>query len=109
MRLIDAEALEKIFEERIAMTGIYGGVIVTILKASMEVLLKDVKSQPTIEAKPVVFCKDCKHNVANAIHDPLDITDYTDIVCEYFMTDGMSPDDFCSNGIKMDEEVEDDD
>ena len=46
----------------------------------------------------IVHCRDCKHNVANWQHDELDETDYTDIVCDYFMTDGMRPNDFCSCG-----------
>lgn len=46
----------------------------------------------------VVRCKDCKYNVANMEKEPLDVTDYTDIVCSYFMTDGMEPYDFCSKG-----------
>lgn len=46
----------------------------------------------------VVRCRDCKHNVANWDHDELDVTDYTDITCDFFMTDGMEPDDFCSHG-----------
>lgn len=46
----------------------------------------------------VVRCKDCKHNVANWEHDELDIGDYTDITCDYFMTDGMEADDYCSRG-----------
>ncbi len=51
----------------------------------------------------VVRCKDCKYNVANMDKDPLDITDYSgdDIVCSYFMTDGLEPTDFCSYGAKM--------
>ena len=38
------------------------------------------------------------HNVANRETDPMDITDYSgqDIVCDYFMTDGQEPDDYCS-------------
>ena len=48
--------------------------------------------------KPIIYCKDCKYNVANIEKDPLDITDYTDIVCTYFMTDGLSNDDYCSQG-----------
>ena len=51
----------------------------------------------------VVRCKDCKHNVANKEHDPLDITDYTDIVCDYWMNDGNLPDDFCSYGERKDD------
>ena len=46
----------------------------------------------------IVRCKDCIYNVANMQKDTLDITDYTDIVCTYFMTDGLEPNDFCSKG-----------
>ena len=46
----------------------------------------------------VIRCKDCIHNVANMEKDPLDETDYTDIVCGYFMTDGMEATDYCSRG-----------
>ena len=45
-----------------------------------------------------VRCKDCKYNVANMKPDPLDMADYSDITCSYFMTDGMNSDDFCSYG-----------
>lgn len=53
------------------------------------------KSKDLVE---VVRCKDCKHNVANWQHDELNATDYTDITCDYFMTDGMGANDFCSYG-----------
>ena len=48
----------------------------------------------------VCRCKDCRFNVANMEKDECDITDYSgdDIVCSYFMTDGMLPTDFCSYG-----------
>lgn len=48
----------------------------------------------------VVRCDNCKHNVANKEIDTLDETDYSgeDIVCSYFMTDGLAPNDFCSYG-----------
>lgn len=45
-----------------------------------------------------VRCKDCKHNVANMDTDPWDDTDYEDIVCLYWMSDGCGPNDFCSRG-----------
>ena len=51
----------------------------------------------------VVRCKECKHNVANWQHDELDEEDYTDITCDYFMTDGMEADDFCSYGERNEE------
>lgn len=61
---------------------------------------KEKQKEDTVE---VVRCKDCKFNVANMERDPLDITDYSgdDIVCSYFMTDGLEPADFCSYGAKM--------
>lgn len=70
-------------------------------EAAIDLVVHLLDRQPTIEAKPIVYCKDCKYNVANSKHDPLDITDYTDITCEYFMTDGMSPNDYCSKGVKI--------
>lgn len=56
----------------------------------------------------IVYCKDCIYNVANwnksEIHnDELNNTDYTDITCDYSMTDGMEADDFCSHGKRVDE------
>lgn len=52
--------------------------------------------------KPVVYCKECKYNVRNMEIGRLDVTDYSgvDIVCSYFMTDGMDENDFCSRGEK---------
>ena len=91
MRPIDAEALEN----EIVKTMRYVPKDAVLDVACM------VNRAPTIEAKPVVHCKDCKYNVANRQQDPLDITDYTDIVCDYFMTDGMEADDFCSKGVKI--------
>lgn len=63
---------------------------------------------PTADVVEVVRCRDCKFNVANMEKDPLDITDYSgvDIVCSYFLTDGLDPNDYCSRGkrTKMDRE-----
>lgn len=63
-------------------------------------LIDIIEKAPTVDAVEVVRCKDCRHNVANMTIDPLDETDYSgdDIVCAYFSTDGMQPDDFCSYG-----------
>lgn len=66
-------------------------------------VLDAIDEMPTIDAKPVVHCKDCIHNVANMQKDPLDITDYTDITCDYFMTDGMDQEDYCSKGERVSE------
>ena len=52
------------------------------------------------ELVEVVRCKDCIYNVANQEVDPLDSTDYSgdNIVCSFFMTDGLKNSDYCSNG-----------
>jgi hypothetical protein len=103
MRLIDADALlEKCFGSVWLGARGDGKTVITMAKGIAKGILEtEIQKAPTIEAKPVVYCKDCKYNVANSIHDPLDITDYTDITCEYFMTDGMLPNDYCSQGVKI--------
>lgn len=101
MRLIDAEAFEYY------VNILYCSKCETIFENChdtdcwIDKARRTLEALPTIEAKPVVHCKDCKYNVANRQQDPLDITDYTDIVCDYFMTDGMEADDFCSKGVKI--------
>lgn len=61
-------------------------------------LNRNIKQIPTADV--VVRCKDCKFNVANMQIDENDVTDYSgeDIVCSYFMTDGLEPNDYCSHG-----------
>ena len=87
--LLDKLPIVEDWDKQVSLIGTLADFIILICDA------------PTIEAKPVVYCKDCKYNVANSKHEPLDITDYTDITCEYFMTDGMSPNDYCSQGVKI--------
>ena len=91
MRLIDADALDFSLIEN------------EFDRARAKII---VMGAPTVDAVPVVRCKDCKHNVANSDADPLDSTDYTDVVCRYWMSDGCEPDDFCSRGEKRCESPE---
>lgn len=48
----------------------------------------------------VVRGRECIHNVANHVRDSLDTTDYSgkDIVCAFWLSDGLEPDDYCSRG-----------
>ena len=65
---------------------------------AIDIAIEAVKSKINI-----VRCKDCKYNVANWQHDEDDGTDYTDIVCDYWMSDGLEPDkDYCSKGVRID-------
>ena len=94
MRLIDADAL---YMNLVKMKD-FGEL--TAKKA-----IRIVENAPTVDAVPVIRCKDCIHNVSNRITDPLCINDYSgdDIVCDYFETDGMEPDDYCSYAERKEE------
>ena len=63
-------------------------------------ILDRIENAPTADVVEVVRCAECRFNVANMEKDGYDTTDYSgeDIVCSYFMTDGMLPNDFCSYG-----------
>lgn len=57
-----------------------------------------LKALPSAEPK-IIHCKDCKYNLlANRKKDILDMSDVTNIVCTYFITYGLKPNDFCSKG-----------
>ena len=82
MRLIDADALK----DRIKIDD---------MPALTEGLKSWIDHQPTIDAVPIVRCKDCKHNYSKWGYNP------EDIVCDYWETDGLYDDDFCSHGAKV--------
>ena len=96
MRPIDADVVIKHIEEYWEM--VKRGKPSRGMTTVMQNIKTIVNSLPTVDAVPVIQCKDCIHNVANRKTDPMDITDYSgqDIVCDYFMTDGQEPDDYCS-------------
>ena len=81
MRLIDADAKE--LKQRININ--FGAVTRYIVKS----ILKDA---PTIDAVPVVRCKDCKRSAWR--QSPFGIRTFT---CELLCAD-IKPDDFCSYG-----------
>ena len=88
MRLIDADAL---LRHKRKMSGSdFGGEF-----WDEAVLASDIKNAPTVDAVPVVRCKDCKHY---EIHKPKVLEN-----CErngYIIP--MKPDDFCSYGERKD-------
>ena len=57
-----------------------------------------VDAVETVDAVEVVRCRDCKHLVltAEGEHNPCDC------VCDYWMTDGLNDNDFCSYGERKD-------
>lgn len=99
MRPIDANVLKVLMMADSLQMMLFGK------KYELSDAMKTVNNAPTIDAVPIVRCKDCKHNVANKKIDPLDITDYSgeDIVCDYFMTDGLDSEDYCSYAERKEE------
>lgn len=85
MRLIDAEELERLFNEQIEQgVGVIG---------AFDAFYDALQDAPTVDAVPVVRCKECKH--------------YDMGVCLKIYSDGnvhsaarqkRKPDDFCSYG-----------
>jgi hypothetical protein len=53
-----------------------------------------------VDAVPVVRCKDCEHNYSKKHNKRYN---HEDIVCDYFETDGLNDDDFCSYGERSEE------
>lgn len=92
MRIIDAEALEKDFYDNYDKKGYRNGK--SLIYAAWCLLKKLIDKAPTIEAKPVVHCKDCKYWCANYCTRP--IKDRTNMF-------PMGENDFCSCGAQMDE------
>lgn len=55
----------------------------------------EIENAPTIDAEPVIRCKDCKHHYINEDR----------IMCNIFCTVfAVSKNHYCSYGVKMDEE-----
>lgn len=78
MRLIDAEELERLFNEQIRRGA-------TDAFDAFDDALQDI---PTVEAVAVTRCKDCKHEFGGSC-----------IICGF---QKRKPDDFCSYGERKD-------
>lgn len=90
MRLIDADVLYAILKQRDKqLTGLFGD-----LGGAASGAAKLVLVQPTVDAVPVVRCKDCKWYQPDA-----------DKWCGYFECMGFEPDDYCSQGVKDGEQA----
>ena len=96
-RLIDAD--KRIAEiKKIYCDGCdnYGGVKCRACWVDDAMCLID--DATTVDAVEVVRCRDCKHLVltSEGEHNPCDC------VCDYWMSDGLNDNDFCSHGERMD-------
>jgi hypothetical protein len=108
MRLIDADALKKlILEERDKIPFTVPAAPYEFVKEKANIhgnaerggirkALRCMEQTPTIEAEPVVHCKDCKYSKKFYITG----NRYCDFHGAYEYP--VSDDDYCSNGAKMD-------
>ena len=88
MRLIDAKAAEKVAKELCANNPCLMGLVLRI-----------IRKIPTIEAEPIVRCKDCKWYYEKGA-----LCNYWADVCEHAeVYPQISPIDFCSRGERKDE------
>lgn len=107
MRLIDADTLQFVPKETKHVVGVRGNgkIILTMLEAIQEVIDKT----PTIDAVPVVRCKDCKYR-GNSFACPMchdeSIYDDDDGYDDYTY-DRTDDDGFCNNGERWDEDAVD--
>ena len=95
MRLIDADALKRRADEVTFM----GFQAVERKKHFMDLVSAMAKSCPTIDAVPVVRCKDCIHWLnEDGLDDHVCLKIYSDGAVSCYAWQPREPDDFCSYG-----------
>ena len=87
MRLIDADALTELCD---IMADKCDG----IGESVWHQFHTTVEWSPTVDAVPVIRCKECKYRceTEDGEYNP------EDIVCTYWMSDGLNENDYCSAG-----------
>ena len=95
MRLIDADALAKAFRD-LAESVAYIQKDRTYWSESLISAAEEVDDTPTIDAVPVVRCKDCKHFKTMNLFGNVEFCDRTGEEIERWLMVGAE--DFCSRG-----------
>ena len=70
-------------------------------------VIKSIRKLPASDVRPVVLCRDCKHNMANIpdIQDGININENWNACQLTELYDSVKPDDFCSHGAKREEQA----
>ncbi len=90
MRLIDAEELERLFNEQIEQgVGVIG---------AFDAFYDALQDTPTVDAVEVVLCRDCKYSCKDG--NGRSCEGYWYELSEYYVT--VKDDDFCSYGERKD-------
>lgn len=71
----------------------------------LDAVLLGVDHIPAADVRPVVVCRDCKHNMANIpnFQDGININENWNACQLTELYDSVKPDDFCSHGVKREE------
>jgi len=95
-RLIDADALykeiERIYDEH------YSNSSYKFIHDFFRAILRRIRKEPTVDAVPVVRCKDCKHYVLPEEFDACGRCTNGNICVSYGSEIYPEPGDFCSYG-----------
>ncbi len=96
-RLIDADAFIQMMEEKCDPESTLDPWVLSVCRGG-------VKIMPTVDAVPVVRCKDCKHRPTGTNRDDLEFPDdRCPCQCEDFWYSWKPSDDwFCGNGERKD-------
>ena len=70
-----------------------------------DLIQEALRNLPAADVRPVVLCRDCKHNMANIpdIQDGININENWNACQLTELYDSVKPDDFCSHGVKREE------
>ena len=99
MRLIDADALIEKFDEKVDMKERLIDARTAERFATFCALADAVKEMPTVDAVPIIRCKDCKYRYWDDWLEEY----FCQCYAEYMQ---VLPDDFCSNAERKEENDE---
>ena len=98
MRLIDADALLDEFLNRYTEREMEGNLVFAVCEIKQD-FADMISNVPTVDAVPVVRCRDCKHYKPQKKSAHWEHRAY---YCNHVVTIKMQPDDFCSYGERKD-------
>ena len=92
MRLIDADTVKKAINDEIEIAAEIGTHEADVCKGGLMMGLAYVNTAPTVDAVPVVRCKDCKHSQKDELWG-MRWCKGTTVKDEHFCADGERKDD----------------
>ena len=94
-RTIDADELEKQMAQYVNMLRVFRYLLVNSGYSVAEECLRMVQTAPTVDAVPVVRCKDCMYSYKVDSREPMYDCRH---ICRWGCNQWLGSDDFCSYG-----------